>query len=426
GYMGNCDDASDELNIYLCNAAGELLEYPEWYMRVGEEYQFRYRLRNATGYPEVTWSVSDTTILRVLNTGLVVAVREGEAVLTVSVGHVSCSLRIVVEGVAGSDVDITDYIIFNEFLIDESTMVNSPLYTGVTKGLACKYYIADVHDFVAARTESSAFEDHDSTCMTIWKESDRYGTNSVLCNGDQDLAAILVYDEENLQYNARMLDGETGKYLEKPTNGNSSHGWGLLVFRNDCVEPEIYTYKKYLEGDNDELPKKIGDIWLAMGGINLFADLADLTLEEKTLISNDILQKGDFDNYDEFRNTFVNLYKYWSYACKQDEAHRPRTAIGYNSIAQKVVLAIIFDGSNIDSHIIPDSGELGANLYDVRQIMKYLGCNKVLNLDGGGSTRISYKRHGIKRSCYVGSREIFADIFINPDRIENVLWAADA
>ena len=200
----------------------------------------------------------------------------------------------------------------------------------------------------------------------------------------------------------------------------------MLVFRNDSVEPEIYRHKEYLEGNSDELPEKVSGVWLATGGVNLFTSLEDLTAEEKALISDNILQKGDFYDKNEFETAFAKLYEQWEYAYVQNEQFRPRTAIGYNSIAQKVVLAIIYKTENAkyiyNGDFMPDTNK-GANLYDVRQIMKYLGCNKVLNPDGGGSTRISYKDGEKTQYCYVERREVYADLFLNPNVLDRVLWA---
>jgi len=69
---------------------------------------------------------------------------------------------------------------------------------------------------------------------------------------------------------------------------------------------------------------------------------------------------------------------------------RPRTAIGYKG-GNKVILCAIFDGDELWNGGIG----YGCNLWDVRTIMKdKFGCTMGVNLDGGGSTQISYKLNG--------------------------------
>ena len=57
--------------------------------------------------------------------------------------------------------------------------------------------------------------------------------------------------------------------------------------------------------------------------------------------------------------------------------------------------------------------------------MKYLGCDKILNLDGGGSTRIAYKTGNRNTFKYAGTREVFADIFIRENLHSDIIWATD-
>ncbi|ANX00660.1 hypothetical protein CSTERLE_03160 [Thermoclostridium stercorarium subsp. leptospartum DSM 9219] len=112
---------------------------------------------------------------------------------------------------------------------------------------------------------------------------------------------------------------------------------------------------------------QMSDVKWAVGGISLhlsenFSKAADYY----SRLSND--KEWDVDN----------------------KADRPRTAIGYKG-GKKIILCTIFDGDDITK----DGAGYGCNLWDVRTIMKdKFGCTMGLNLDGGGSTQISYKENG--------------------------------
>ena len=70
---------------------------------------------------------------------------------------------------------------------------------------------------------------------------------------------------------------------------------------------------------------------------------------------------------------------------------------------------------NETTYLADESDDVGASLYDVHTIMKDLGCNTVLNLDGGGSTRISYKENGKATYLYANAgRDVMANIYIDP------------
>lgn len=57
---------------------------------------------------------------------------------------------------------------------------------------------------------------------------------------------------------------------------------------------------------------------------------------------------------------------------------RPRSAIGHTSTGMVIIVAV--EGDN------PSQGYPGINLSDLANMMKDLGCNAAINLDGGGST----------------------------------------
>lgn len=79
---------------------------------------------------------------------------------------------------------------------------------------------------------------------------------------------------------------------------------------------------------------------------------------------------------------------------------RHRTVIGYNSSTEKIILAVIYREG--DQNIDYQSKQFinyydQVNLFQTRQIMKYLHCDMILNLDGGTSSCISFK-HKVGRT----------------------------
>lgn len=85
---------------------------------------------------------------------------------------------------------------------------------------------------------------------------------------------------------------------------------------------------------------------------------------------------------------------------------RPRTAIGYIG-GNKVILCAIFDGDQLWS----GGAGYGCNLWDVRTIMKNkFGCSMGINLDGGGSTMITYKLNGTNNTHKTENRSVYTMI----------------
>lgn len=85
--------------------------------------------------------------------------------------------------------------------------------------------------------------------------------------------------------------------------------------------------------------------------------------------------------------------------------NRPRTAIGYKA-GKKIVLATIVDANNIWDE------SYGCDIWDVRTVMKNVfNCTKGLNLDGGGSTQMSFKHNGV--DSYAGyNRAVYSMISV--------------
>lgn len=174
-----------------------------------------------------------------------------------------------------------------------------------------------------------------------------------------------------------------------PDDGDAP--FGLLIFYKDQPVPEIYSAKGTLDDPND-----ISNIQLALGGGNLLADQS-------------------FPDHQSFNTAYRAVTKAGrAYA----DDNRARTAIGYNPDTDQIILAVFYMPKrkiNETTYLADESDDVGASLYDVHTIMKDLGCNTVLNLDGGGSTRISYKENGKATYLYANAgRDVMANIYIDP------------
>ena len=87
-------------------------------------------------------------------------------------------------------------------------------------------------------------------------------------------------------------------------------------------------------------------------------------------VSEDRIATGIYyTNYELWETTSGNIYG----------SSRPRTAIGYNSSTNKVYLVVVTSNST---------------LTNMARIMKGLGCDYAMNLDGGGSTQMQVKGQG--------------------------------
>lgn len=83
---------------------------------------------------------------------------------------------------------------------------------------------------------------------------------------------------------------------------------------------------------------------------------------------------------------------------------RARTAIGYTNNGKVIMLAV--EGNNA-------SGGAGLNLVELAQMMRDMGCNSAINLDGGGSTCLIVKgQQTVKPSDAGGERAVMSAIII--------------
>ena len=95
-----------------------------------------------------------------------------------------------------------------------------------------------------------------------------------------------------------------------------------------------------------------------------------------------------------------------------------RTLIGYRS--QSEVVFGIFTGGTQAS----PSNSSGPTVFECHQLMKnYLGCQRALLLDGGGSTQAKWKQGGSNKSYPTSSgRQVFCQIALTPTAASTVVW----
>lgn len=330
------------------------------------------------------WTSDDDSIATVSDTGVIFGQKCGTTTLHVTATSNSRNWSTT------RDIEVTveDCVTFHQFVVGDTEDNGYP--ADVTKGLYVKYYATRLEHLRVIR----APRQRDS--VAEWKASvpPRLGTNATVFGGRFDLPPIVIYDATNLQYNNRNKTRTKGDYPDSIQNTDPDDGdapFGLLIFYKDQPVPEIYSAKDTLDDPND-----ISNIQLALGGGNLLADQS-------------------FPDHQSFNTAYRAVTKAGrAYA----NGNRPRTAIGYNPDTDQIILAVFYMPEmkiNETTYLADGSYDVGASLYDVHTIMKGLGCNTVLNLDGGGSTRISYKENGKATYLYADAgRDVMANIYIDP------------
>ena len=148
-------------------------------------------------------------------------------------------------------------------------------------------------------------------------------------------------------------------------------------------------------------------ILFAIGGMNLFGD--------------------SYLNETSFNKKFKSAYGTYGGPFNLGSA-RPRTVIGYNSNTNKVILAVIYreNKENMDGKKILSKSTTNRHLtlFETRQIMKYLHCDMILNLDGGGSSCISFKNKDDNENDYIynGTSTVLSRININSIYNDQIVW----
>lgn len=351
------------------------------------------------------WTSDDDSIATVSDTGVIFGQKCGTTTLHVTATSNSRNWSTT------RDIEVTveDCVTFHQFVVGNIEDNGYP--ADVTKGLYVKYYATRLEHLRVIRTPWQG----DS--VAEWKASvpPRLGTNATLFGGDYHFPTFIIYNGESLKYNNGNGGHTLPSEMENVDPTANDAPFGLLIFYKDQPVPEIYSAKGTLDDPND-----ISNIQLALGGGNLLADQS-------------------FPDHQSFNTAYRAVTKAGrGYASDK----RPRTAIGYNPDTDQIILAVFYmpyesdddddsnsvqvgpDGKLDETTYIAnaskegkDKGKKGASLYDVHTIMKDLGCNTVLNLDGGGSTRISYKENGNITCLYVYKNEglnVQANIIIDP------------
>lgn len=352
------------------------------------------------------WTSDDDSIATVSDTGVIFGQKCGTTTLHVTATSNSRSWSTT------RDIEVTveDCVTFHQFVVGNTEDNGYP--ADVTKGLYVKYYATRLEHLRVIRTPWQG----DS--VAEWKASvpPRLGTNATLFGGDYHFPTFIIYNGESLKYNNGNGGHTLPSEMENVDPTANDAPFGLLIFYKDQPVPEIYSAKGTLDDPND-----ISNIQLALGGGNLLADQS-------------------FPDHQSFNTAYRAVTKAGrAYA----NGNRARTAIGYNPDTDQIILAVFYmpfegyskthsaqvgpDGKLDETTYIAKSGrekaneededesKKGASLYDVHTIMKGLGCNTVLNLDGGGSTRISYKENGKATYLYADAgRDVMANIYIDP------------
>lgn len=330
------------------------------------------------------WTSDDDSIATVSDTGVIFGQKCGTTTLHVTATSNSRSWSTT------RDIEVTveDCVTFHQFVVGNTEDNGYP--ADVTKGLYVKYYATRLEHLRVDRTDWRGEK------VEEWRKRvpPRFGTNATVYGGGYDFPPIVIYDATTLQYNNRNKTRTKDDYPNPMTNTDPDDGdapFGLLIFYKDQPVPEIYSAKGTLDDPND-----ISNIQLALGGGNLLADQS-------------------FPDHQSFNTAYRAVTKAGrAYA----DDNRARTAIGYNPDTDQIILAVFYMPKrkiNETTYLADESDDVGASLYDVHTIMKDLGCNTVLNLDGGGSTRISYKENGKATYLYANAgRDVMANIYIDP------------
>lgn len=330
------------------------------------------------------WTSDDDSIATVSDTGVIFGQKCGTTTLHVTATSNSRSWSTT------RDIEVTveDCVTFHQFVVGNTEDNGYP--ADVTKGLYVKYYATRLEHLRVDRTDWRGEK------VEEWRKRvpPRFGTNATVYGGGYDFPPIVIYDATTLQYNNRNKTRTKDDYPNPMTNTDPDDRdapFGLLIFYKDQPVPEIYSAKGTLDDPND-----ISNIQLALGGGNLLADQS-------------------FPDHQSFNTAYRAVTKAGrAYA----DDNRARTAIGYNPDTDQIILAVFYMPKrkiNETTYLADESDDVGASLYDVHTIMKDLGCNTVLNLDGGGSTRISYKENGKATYLYANAgRDVMANIYIDP------------
>jgi hypothetical protein len=223
-----------------------------------------------------------------------------------------------------------------------------------------RFYIGAPGDFVVEPTMISGSTDDGADALT-WASQGIFGTNASLFdqNSTRVLTALHVYQNQYMQAREQQQRDMYGNlnyedwYLDGAGNGRQ---FPLAVL--------------YASGTAVYLLHKAGSKTVSMdwgiGGLDL-----DLGNNYVGSTATDVT----------FHNYLKSTYNYGD-----GTQPTPRTAIGYRYSAldgPQVVLAAIFGN--------PITKFSGPTVYQVRQIMRYLGCSSALCLDGSYSTKVSFK-----------------------------------
>ena len=350
----------------------------------------------------------------------------GTAVLSVKIKGTDKTNSIVIQ-ITGSS---NDSIIFNTLRLDEALASDSRARTWLSNidlpsDVVVRYYMADIRQFEIQPIKNKV--------SNYWAEKSIYGTNAGLFGGYKTFAAAHIYDGVSLQvnqFNSSSFLSNKDNYpflngAEKDTNNPDPQKeslypdiivgrYGLLTFTwKDEDQTELYaniftnayTLSDIPAEDRAAYNISVENTYFAIGGMDLFGSG---NLSESAFVRK-------FDSaYGSCGDPFNTGPK------------RHRTAIGYNSNTGKIILAVIFreGNQNIDytsKQLINYYNQV--NLFQTRQVMKYLHCDMILNLDGGTSSCISF-RHKDGQNDYLKCKKsnVEGRINIKSGHNDHIIW----
>ena len=332
----------------------------------------------------------------------------GTAVLSVKIKGTDKTNSIVIQ-ITGSS---NDSIIFNTLRLNEALASDSRARTWLSNidlpsDVVVRYYMGDIRQFEIQPIKNKV--------SNYWAEKSIYGTNAGLFGGYKTFAAAHIYDGVSLQvnqFNSSSFLSNKDNYpflngAEKDTNNLDPKKeslypdiivgrYGLLTFTwKDEDQTELYANIFTNAYTLSDIPAKdraaynisVENTYFAIGGMDLFGS-------------------GNLSE-----SAFVRKFNSAYGSCGgpfNTGSERPRTVIGYNSNTGKIILAIIYSagvGNMIGKTIQSEENvNFHLTLFQTRQIMKYLHCDMILNLDGGSSTCISFMHKDRIKDYIKGTR----------------------
>jgi len=292
---------------------------------------------------------------------------------------------------------------FKDFMRASDCEIPMPNVVYRSKSYTVKGIEYKVH-WYEANPKHIMIDKTDGTKAADWARNKKYGTNAGLfAPPTKNLVTFHIYNGNHIRGRSNNMEKECNEEKEekeencfKWVSGDAIHPSFIINFEGEIGLSNISPFSSimYLADGTLLLSKPI---------ITSLADGRFILSDNKSYLrnnGNDIYLKnviwgiGGFDLFidnesivepDDYIKKFKNTYKEFPI-----DAHRPRTAICYRD-DKRVILATFFKDMNKNDERI--ANDAGPSFFEVREIMKELGCTKALMLDGGGSSQISFNNN---------------------------------